>query len=561
MKNLIFIILALCAAPAWPANSPMIYGSPYPILLGIGGQKFQKSDTTTTCNAASQDSLRNNADTIQWCDGTSWTSIAGAGGGGGTVSSVALTVPSFLSISGSPVTTSGTLAIGLSGTALPIANGGTAVTAVTVAPAATTFAGWDANVNLSANAFIQGFQSTAASAGTTTLTAASKQHQVFTGVTSQTVKLPVTSTLVLGQLFRIENSTNTNITVQSSGANSILVMSTGTWADFWVIDTTVTTAAGWTFDTAFSALPANRNLSNLNISAVNVALSPDTDNNRTLGNSGAKWGIAYIHSLDDSADSLGLAGQILQSLGSGGTNAFTWSGSPTLTTSLTNPLLIGGTTTTSTLTLKPTSGVGTTNADIIFKNGNNGATEVARILNSGFVGIGTATPLDVLDVATGGVLSRQGVIASGQTGSNFLGKGVFIDAPGGTLGRIQAFDFTGGTPFKLSLNDGGGVVLVGDHIHFEGTAPGLGSGAGDCGTSPSIVGNDVTGRVTVGSSTNGGICTLTFASTWTHAPICFAEDETTGVLTRATGSSTTAVVLRGVFVAADKVVYHCVGYE
>ena len=53
------------------------------------------------------------------------------GTAGGTVTSVAATVPSFLSISGSPVTTSGTLAIGLSGTALPVANGGTGVTTST----------------------------------------------------------------------------------------------------------------------------------------------------------------------------------------------------------------------------------------------------------------------------------------------------------------------------------------------------------------------------------------------------------------------------------------------
>jgi hypothetical protein len=46
----------------------------------------------------------------------------------GTVSSVAATVPAFLSISGSPITTSGTLAITYSGTALPIANGGTGAT-------------------------------------------------------------------------------------------------------------------------------------------------------------------------------------------------------------------------------------------------------------------------------------------------------------------------------------------------------------------------------------------------------------------------------------------------
>ena len=47
------------------------------------------------------------------------------GGGSGTVTSVAATVPSIFSISGSPITTSGTLAITYSGTALPVANGGT----------------------------------------------------------------------------------------------------------------------------------------------------------------------------------------------------------------------------------------------------------------------------------------------------------------------------------------------------------------------------------------------------------------------------------------------------
>ena len=51
--------------------------------------------------------------------------------GTGTVTSVAASVPSFLSIAGSPITTSGTLAISYSGTALPVANGGTGATTST----------------------------------------------------------------------------------------------------------------------------------------------------------------------------------------------------------------------------------------------------------------------------------------------------------------------------------------------------------------------------------------------------------------------------------------------
>lgn len=50
------------------------------------------------------------------------------GSNSGTVTSVGVSVPSLLSVSGSPVTTSGTIALTYSGTPLPLANGGTATT-------------------------------------------------------------------------------------------------------------------------------------------------------------------------------------------------------------------------------------------------------------------------------------------------------------------------------------------------------------------------------------------------------------------------------------------------
>jgi hypothetical protein len=49
-------------------------------------------------------------------------------GGTGTVTSVALTTPSFLTVSGSPITGAGTFAITYSGTPLPVSNGGTGST-------------------------------------------------------------------------------------------------------------------------------------------------------------------------------------------------------------------------------------------------------------------------------------------------------------------------------------------------------------------------------------------------------------------------------------------------
>lgn len=69
-------------------------------------------------------SAQGSAGTILTNDGSgnlSW----GSAGGSGTVTSVALSAPAIFSVAGSPITTSGTLAISYSGTALPIANGGT----------------------------------------------------------------------------------------------------------------------------------------------------------------------------------------------------------------------------------------------------------------------------------------------------------------------------------------------------------------------------------------------------------------------------------------------------
>ena len=65
---------------------------------------------------------------------------------------------------------------------------------------------------------------------------------------------------------------------------------------------------------------------------------------------------------------------------------------PTFTTNITTPLVIGGTGTTSDLFLQTTSGVGATGADMHFLVGNAGGTEAMTILNNGNVGIGTTNP-------------------------------------------------------------------------------------------------------------------------------------------------------------------------
>jgi hypothetical protein len=91
----------------------------------------------------------------------------------------------------------------------------------------------------------EGFTTTATAAGTTTLIATSNKIQEFTGATTQTCVMPVTSTLVAGQAFYLINNSSGAVTVQSSGANTIQVMAAGTSLILTCVSTSGTTAASW----------------------------------------------------------------------------------------------------------------------------------------------------------------------------------------------------------------------------------------------------------------------------------------------------------------------------
>lgn len=131
--------------------------------------------------------------------------------------------------------------------------------------------------------------------------------------------------------------------------------------------------------------------------------------------------------------------------------------------------------------------------------------------------------------------------------------------------HIQPFNTTD-SPLLISSTTSNGALSGGsrmyeldknNHVLYGGIAPTLSS----CGTGPSTVsGNDSAGRFTVGSGVVTS-CTVTFARTWTNAPVCMLNQENgTSVGLEASTTASTMVITTTATVGGDNMTYMCVGY-
>jgi hypothetical protein len=134
---------------------------------------------------------------------------------------------------------------------LPVANGGTGVTASTGASSVVLR---DSNSNVTANSLFEGFTSVAAAGGTTTLTAASTPTYVVTGSGGQTYRLPDATTLPAGAIFSFNNNqTSGTVVVQGSTGTTLATLQSGSFVDFTLL---VNSPAAGTWDTHAQA-PSN----------------------------------------------------------------------------------------------------------------------------------------------------------------------------------------------------------------------------------------------------------------------------------------------------------------
>lgn len=204
-----------------------------------------------------------------------------------------------------------------------------------------TFAGNKTfNNNISGNIFIPGYATTVTAAGNTTLTVTSAQQQYFTGSTTQTVTMPVTSTLVLGHTFTIVNNSSAMITVNSSGGNAIAVMQASTSSTFTCILTSGTSAASWSF--AYN--PWSLNVNGVNETAYFVGIGTNNPNGASLNVAATGNPSVYLSGANGSnkivMNNNGTQWMGMRAYGSGGGTALGLGYTTNITTNITDVLTL-----------------------------------------------------------------------------------------------------------------------------------------------------------------------------------------------------------------------------
>lgn len=464
---------------------------------------------------------------------------AGGGGGGGSVSSVAMSVPAFLSVAGSPITTSGTLAVTYSGTPLPIANGGTGAT--TAAGIRVTIGAGDVNgPAASVDDEIALYSSTTGKVikrATTTgiLKATAGVLSAATGGTDYLVPGGALGTPSSGDLSNCTNLPSGSITGLGTGVLTALQTAIGASGAFvptggtgatgtWNIDVlgnagTVTngvyTTGSYANPAWITALAATKITGTLAISQGGTGQSDKTSAFDALAPNTTKGDMIVYTGTDNVRLPVGTDGQILvaDSTTTEGVKWFTSTGSGTVTSVGISPpaFLTAGSPVTSagniTLTYSGTAipitsgGTGLTAlgtaGQVLRVNSGGTALEYGAVTGTGDV-VGPASSVNAqialysgttgkliqAATTTGMVKATSGVIAAAVAGTDYL-------APGGALGTPSSGTLTNTTGLPIST----GVAGLG-----TGIATALGQSVGTAGAP--VLFNGALGTPSSGTLTN-----------------------------------------------------------
>jgi collagen type VII alpha len=422
------------------------------------------------------------------------TGPTGASGiGSGTVTSVALTAPSIFTVGGSPITASGTLALTYSGTALPVANGGTGLTA---SSGASSVMLRDSNQNTLINSITEGFTNVAAAGTTTVLTAASAPNYCVTGSGGQTYQLPDATTLTAGTNYFFNNnqssgtiivknnSSTTIATIQSGGYVEVLLLVATPAAGSWDVHNYAPSNVSWstnTFDYAGSITSATWN-------GATVAVNRGGTGTTTSTGTGS---VVLSTSPTLVTPALGTPSALVGTNITGTATSFTASNVTTnanLTGAVTS---VGNTTslgsfTSSQLATALTDETGTGSA--VFATSPTLVTPILGTPASGVVTNLTGTASININGTVGATTANTGAFTTLSASSTVSGTGfsTYLASPpaiGGTAAAAGTFTTlttsstitdNGGTANGVTYLNGSKVVTSGSAIQFDGSNLGLG---------------------------------------------------------------------------------------
>lgn len=429
-----------------------------------------------------------NIKAVDLLDGTYALKVSPIGGGsGGTVTSVAVTGSVIFNITGSPITTSGTIDVSLASQSanlvLASPSSGAAATpafrslvtgdipdlssiyaSVTVANTWTQRQIFNGEVDIN-KAFVRGIQSFVIAGGTQTIVATSGSIIEVSGTTAgSTIKLPASP--VVGMEYSISNSATVSFTLDGNG-NNIDGSSTTTLSAGVGRNISYCTTNGW-------------RTSNLTATQANALYGQLASNNNWTGTNTYTLSITAQGGIVASGANVSSLSTTSNTVGAITLNA---NGGTTETVLIRAQQGTGATS----INLVSTAGGVTINASSAVAITNN-ATIGGTLGVTGLTSVVAITATGVLTVSTNGALSAPAITGTGtwitggsgtttkpyllveptgttSTGWSTSGTGIGVNAASGFAGNLLDIQVAGSSKFKVNQNGLGsfsnGVIVTG----------------------------------------------------------------------------------------------------